>query len=106
MEGIIKVSPEQLAATASEFGGQATQLQTLTAQMMDLIKSLSASWNGEASQAYLAKFQGLQPDMDKMFKMIQEHSTDLQEMAAAYCRRCRRPIRTQKERTLTRRRAS
>ena len=23
-------------------------------------------------------------DMDKMFKMIQEHSTDLQEMAAAY----------------------
>ena len=84
MEGIIKVSPEQLAATASEFGGQATQLQTLTAQMMDLLKSLSASWNGEASQAYLAKFQGLQPDMDKMFRMVQEHSKDLQEMSATY----------------------
>ena len=84
MEGIIKVSPEQLAATASEFGAQATQLQTLTAQMMDMIKSLSASWNGDAYQAYLAKFQGLQPDMDKMFRMVQEHSKDLQEMSATY----------------------
>ena len=52
--------------------------------MMDLIKSLSASWNGEASQAYLAKFKALQPDMDKMYRMVQEHSQDLQDMAQAY----------------------
>ena len=84
MEGIIKVSPEQLASTAAEFGGQATQLQALTTQMMELISSLSASWNGEASQAYLAKFKALQPDMDKMYRMVQEHSKDLQDMATAY----------------------
>ena len=84
MEGIIKVSPEQLAATASEFGAQATQLQALTTQMMDLIKSLSASWNGEAFYAYLAKFQGLEPDMMKMYRMVLEHSKDLQEMSATY----------------------
>ena len=58
MEGMIKVAPETLASTASEFGGQATQLQGLTTQMMELIESLSASWNGEASNAYLAKFRG------------------------------------------------
>lgn len=84
MEGYIKVAPETLATTAGEFGGQASQLQTLTGQMMDLINSLSASWNGEASQAYLAKFQALQPDMDKMYRMVQEYSTDLQDMATAY----------------------
>ena len=84
MEGIIKVSPEQLASTAAEFGGQATQLLALTTQMMELISSLSASWNGEASQAYLAKFKALQPDMDKMYRMVQEHSKDLQEMSATY----------------------
>ena len=84
MEGMIKVAPETLASTASEFGGQATQLQGLTTQMMELIESLSASWNGEASNAYLAKFRGLQPDMDKMYRMVQEHSKDLQDMATAY----------------------
>ena len=40
MEGMIKVAPETLASTASEFGGQATQLQGLTTQMMELIESL------------------------------------------------------------------
>ena len=67
-EGIIKVNPEQLMSTAGEFGGQA----------------ITNAWQGEASTAYIGKFQGLQDDMDKMFKMIQEHSADLQEMAAAY----------------------
>ena len=83
-EGIIKVNPDILNSTASEFGGQATSLQNLTGQMMNLVTGLSSAWQGEASTAYIGKFQGLQDDMDKMFKMIQEHSTDLQEMAAAY----------------------
>ena len=83
-EGIIKVNPEQLMSTAGEFGGQANSLQTLTCNMMNLVTSLTNAWQGEASTAYIGKFQGLQDDMDKMFKMIQEHSADLQEMAAAY----------------------
>ena len=83
-EGIIKVNPETLNSTASEFGNQASSLQNLTGQMMSLVTGLSSAWQGEASTAYIGKFQGLQDDMDKMFRMVQEHSTDLQEMAAAY----------------------
>ena len=83
-EGIIKVNPDLLNSTASEFGGQATSLQNLTGQMMNIVTSLSSAWTGDASTAYINKFTGLQDDMDKMFRMIQEHSTDLQEMAAAY----------------------
>ncbi len=83
-EGIIKVNPDLLNSTASEFGGQATSLQNLTNQMMTIVTGLTSAWQGDASTAYIGKFQGLQDDMDKMFRMIQEHSTDLQEMAAAY----------------------
>lgn len=83
-EGIIKVNPEQLNSTASEFGGQATSMQNLTGQMMNIVTGLTSAWKGEASTAYIGKFQNLQDDMDKMFRMIQEHSTDLQEMATAY----------------------
>ncbi len=84
MEGIIKVNPETLNSTASEFGNQAGSLQNLTNQMMNLVTGLSSAWQGEAATSYIGKFQGLQDDMDKMFRMIQEHSTDLQEMAQAY----------------------
>lgn len=83
-EGIIKVNPETLNSTASEFGNQAGNLQNLTGQMMTLVTGFSSAWQGEASTAYISKFQGLQDDMDRMFRMIQEHSTDLQEMSTTY----------------------
>ncbi len=84
MEGHIKVAPDSLIAVSGEFEGQASSLQTLTGQMMTLIQSLSASWNGDASIAYLNKFKGLEGDMTKMYRMVSEHSKDLSEMATAY----------------------
>ena len=86
MEGFLKVSPESLKSAAGEFGGQARSLQGLTSQMLDLIRSLSAAWNGDASQAYLTKFDALETDMGKMYNMVMEHSTDLQNMADAYAK--------------------
>ena len=69
MEGILKVTPEKLSATAQDFSGQATQVNNTTTEMMELVQGLSAVWQGEASQAYLTKFQGLQDDMEKMFRV-------------------------------------
>ena len=86
MEGFLKVSPESLKSAAGEFGGQARSLQGLTSQMLDLIRSLSAAWNGDASRAYLTKFDSLETDMGKMYNMVMEHSTDLQNMADAYAK--------------------
>ena len=86
MEGFLKVSPESLKSAAGEFGGQARLLQGLTSQMLDLIRNLSAAWNGDASQAYLMKFNALETDMNKMYSMVMEHSADLQNMAEAYAK--------------------
>ena len=84
MDGIIKVSPETLPNTATEFGTKATTLQGVTTEMMNLITSLNSTWGGDAATAYLNKFKVLQNDMDKMFRMVNEHSTDLENMAMAY----------------------
>ncbi len=83
-EGIIKVSPELLSSTAADLGGKAAQLQTLTGQMLELADGLTSAWQGEAATAYITKFHQLDDDMQKMYRMIQEHSADLTEMAAAY----------------------
>ena len=84
MEGILKVTPEELQKTAQEFGQKGTKVNTLTGNMMDLVQGLSSSWMGEASSAYLNKFKSLQTDIDKINRMIQEHAGDLEVMAQGY----------------------
>lgn len=84
MEGIIKVSPQLLTSTASEFENQGGIISNLTAEMMNLITGMSATWEGEAATAYITKFKGLEDDIQKMIRMVQEHSRDLQEMAQIY----------------------
>lgn len=84
MEGIIKVSPQLLTSTASEFSSQGTAVNNLTGEMMNLITGLAASWEGEAATTYINKFKSLEDDIQKMVRMIQEHSSDLEEMARIY----------------------
>ena len=84
MEGYLKVTPEKLIACSGEFGAKAGQMNSITQEMMTLIQSLKSVWMGEASEIYGSKFAGLQSDMDKMYRMIMEHSQDLSEMAEGY----------------------
>lgn len=84
MEGILKVTPEKLIASAGEFGSIGTRIRGLTEEMMNNVNSMKAVWMGEAADAYSGRFLSLQSDMDKMHRMIQEHVTDLQEMAQQY----------------------
>ena len=45
---------------------------------------MKSIWQGEAASAYGNKFHSLQNDMDRLYRMVQEHVNDLQEMAAHY----------------------
>ena len=84
MEGILKVNSQQLAQTASEFGNKAGTVGNLTTEMTNLVTGLASSWEGEAANAYVTKFKGHENDIQLLEKMLQEHSTDLEEMARAY----------------------
>ena len=84
MADIIKVSPEKLRATASEFDSLGGNVRNLPSQMMTTVTGLGAQWQGEAATAYINKFKGLEDDIQRMCNMITEHSRDLQDMAAAY----------------------
>ncbi len=84
MEGILRVTPQQLQSTASEFSNQGNTISQLTSQMTDLVNALSSFWTGEAAEAFKAKYTGLSDDIQRMIKMVQEHVTDLNEMAQQY----------------------
>ncbi len=84
MEGIIKVTPEKLISTAEEFNAANSQVRNLTQQMIQTVDSLKSAWEGEAATAYNTKFHQLDDDMQRMHSMINEHVTDLKEMARQY----------------------
>ena len=84
MSGQLLVTPEQLESTSNEFQSIGTQVASTTQQMLDVIQGLGSSWQGEASQAYLTKFQKHNEDIQQIKSMINEHVRDLQEMAGIY----------------------
>lgn len=84
MTGILKVTPEQLVSTANEFQNIGTTVRNLTTEMTNTVTGLSSVWEGEAATAYVAKFNGLQDDIERLHAMITEHVTDLTEMATVY----------------------
>ena len=83
MDGMIKVSPELLISTAGEFSNQGTTINTLTGEMLQLATGLASAWQGDGATAYITKFKGLENSIQLMVRMIQEHATDLEEMAKA-----------------------
>ena len=84
MAGNLLVTPEQLISTSNEFNSGMQQIKSITTSMTETVKSLTGQWEGEASTAYQNKFNELQDDINRMAAMIQEHVTDLNEMARKY----------------------
>ena len=84
MTGTLKVSTDRLRSTASNFQSTGQHIQRMTQSMTNIVNQLSDRvWSGEAD-AYKRKFGKLQDDINKMVKMINEHVTDLNQMAAEY----------------------
>jgi len=84
MTGNLKVTPEKMISMSTQFGQSDTTVNNLTTQMMNIVNQLNSTWAGEAATAYYNKLKGLQGDMQKLHKMIQEHTTDLSDMAKTY----------------------
>jgi len=84
MDGILKVDPQKLISTSQEFSSQGSQVANLTSEMLNIMVGLRSTWQSDASETFISKAQGLQKDIDLLNRMIQEHVTDLQDMATQY----------------------
>lgn len=84
MTGSLLVTPEELINASQQFSNSASQVNSITNQMLSIVRGMSSMWQGEANTAYTNKFNSLEDDMTKIYKMITEHSNDLNEMARNY----------------------
>lgn len=84
MEGQLRVTPQELINTSTEFSTRGQQVNKLTQEMLTMVSNLSGSWEGDASGAYTRKFAELSGDIQQIYNKIKEHSDDLQQMAQKY----------------------
>ena len=84
MNGILKVTPEKLIEASGEFNSTGKVVNSITQEMCNIINSLKSVWQGEAASSYGSRFAMLQDDIEKINRMIQEHVSDLNEMAREY----------------------
>lgn len=85
MIGTLKVEPAKLKSTANSFNNQGREIQRLTNNMTQTVNQFTGNiWSGEAATAYKRKFDNLQDDINRMIRMINEHVTDLIDMANEY----------------------
>lgn len=80
----LRVDPQTLITTSEAFQGSGSNIASMTEEMMSIVTGLTSVWQSEAQMAYVSKFQMLEDDIQKMIRMIQEHVSDLQEMAQHY----------------------
>ena len=80
--GTLKVEPSKLKSAATQFDNTGNQIRSLTQSMTQTVEQMSGQvWSGDAARAYTTKFKGLQDDIQKMIKMVNEHVADLNQMA-------------------------
>lgn len=84
MQGTLQVTPEKLISASSEFSNSSSQLKNTTTQMAAIVDGLSSVWTGEAATSYKSKFHELDDDVQMLHKRIQEHTTDLADMARVF----------------------
>ena len=84
IEGTLLVTPEALQQKSQTFRSMAVQVKALHDDMINRVNATASGWEGNAADAYRAKFAALQSAMDTINRMIMEHSTDLEEMALRY----------------------
>lgn len=84
MTGTLKVTPDKLINTANEFKNQGTKIRSLTQEMLTLVNSMNGIWEGEAQKSFATRFKALDGDMAQIKLKIDEHVSDLNEMAVNY----------------------
>ena len=76
MADILKVTPEELQSTASQFKTYQSNLQIAYLTMSDAVRSLSTTWTGTASSQFSSQFESMYKNLsqteDKMNDAIDE----------------------------------
>lgn len=74
---IIQVTPESLRSEANRLNTLKESHKTEMNNLRRLILSLNEQWKGSAQDAFVGKYQELQPEFQKFIKLLEDHITHM-----------------------------
>ena len=78
----IRITPEQMRGRANEYRTEADKVNGVINKMDSLLQQLQDEWEGNASEAYNARFQELRPGFVKAEELIREIASALDSTAS------------------------
>jgi WXG100 family type VII secretion target len=82
--GIIKVTPEQLAAVATQLNGGAGTIETTLSQLAGNVASLGTDWAGVAQGRFMQLFEQWQTSQRQLHQALTEISALMTRASGAY----------------------
>ena len=70
---IIQVTPETLRSEANTLNTLKENHKTEMNNLKRLVYALNEQWKGAAQDAFLSKYQELQPEFDKFVRLLEDH---------------------------------
>ncbi len=71
---LIQVTPDLLTGKAAELRGLKDQHDDAMAKMRTLIYGLNEIWKGEAQDAYVARYESMQPTFANFTQMLEDYA--------------------------------
>lgn len=83
MAGQIKMTPEEVRASANQYRQQAEIVNGVITKMDTLLTQLQGQWEGSGSQSYASRYADLKPGFTRAEELINEIATALDAAANA-----------------------
>ena len=72
MANQIRITPDQMRVRAKEYRVEAGTVEGTIKKLDALLKQLQSEWEGDASEAFAARYTELRPGFEKAKDLIQE----------------------------------
>lgn len=80
----LRADPAKIQATAGSLKTKIGKLRTELEALVSKVESTANYWNGDAAEAYRRDFKEEQPEFDEAIRRLDEHVTDLYNIASVY----------------------
>ncbi len=77
----IRITPDELRSKAQEVRGKSQEHEAVIANITSLVNGLNAEWTGAAQDAYVAKFQEMQPRFSDFLELLEAYAMNMDEAA-------------------------
>ena len=82
--GKIRVTPEQISATAEKVNGKVTDYINLYKKLYTEVNNLGQNWEGEANKNFVNQIKGFEKEFENLKKVLESYVLFLREAAKIY----------------------